>query len=106
MYSRVDANEIAEEFKVAPTIIVNTKGVVQNFKGFTLEAKLTQQCAEDSNECHDAYQMKVFIKRDQARSQMHVQLDPGPYGWQRYSTALDIGRESAFLNCDYETRAK
>lgn len=106
MYSKTDKNGISVDFKRGNNVQVTTKGVSDTNGPFELNAILVQECATDDGPCSQNYMLHTTISKDDSKTGLHVSVVPGVLGWQRWSSSLDVGSESGFLNCDLETRGK
>lgn len=106
MYSKTDKNGVSVVFKRGNNVQITIKGVSDTNGPFELNAILVQECAADGGPCSENYKLHATISKDDSKTGLQVSVVPGVLGWQRWSSSLDVGNESGFLNCDLETRAK
>lgn len=103
MYSQTDNGGVSVVFKRGEPVPVSLSKV-GNYEsnGFKLSAALSQICATDGGPCSNTYTLITLIKKDnsKAKSLYTVHL-PASRG-ERSSTSLEVGNETAFVNCDIQ----
>jgi hypothetical protein len=67
--------------------------------GFELFGRLKQICAADGGPCSTSQTLKLTIKSGKSESMMVVTV-PADASTERWSTALTVGTNQAFVNCD------
>ncbi|MCM2281538.1 MAG: hypothetical protein NDI61_06800 [Bdellovibrionaceae bacterium] len=118
MYNKVDDQGISIVHKNGEGIQISTQNSpTSTVGGFQLTGRLEQICAVAAPSfmggspgnlpCTDSYSLNVRISRGEVESNMYVTVDGGDANLRsRSSTALTVGKETGFVNCDIDSTNK
>jgi hypothetical protein len=109
MYSKRDDKGISVVFKRGNSVTISKEGASDSNGTFTLTGKLSQVCAVAAAgmgglgeiPCADLYTLSIEIKNGNSSNFLAIDINSKNAG-QRYSTALNVGNEQGFANCDVQ----
>jgi hypothetical protein len=108
-YSKTDEKGIAVVFKVGNSVTISDGEIMESNTNFTLKGKLAQVCAVAAPgrggggnvPCFDSYTLTIEIENGKTSNFLSLNINSKNSG-QRYSTALNVGNEQGFANCDVQ----